>query len=216
MKVGLALPTMAAGWTRGTWLDWCRVADEGPFASISTGERITSIETVLAHPGRSKVTRSWPELRDPALYEAIRSVRSSGESVTLRLHPTMETPRTFEAGVRPMVTPSGRGVIAILRDITESREYRDQLAQAHEGLEKRVAERTAALAEASALIRDRVLQQAAVAELGEKALSGMEIPDLLQESTRAIVQILRVDFCALRELSPDECVLEQRAFTDSA
>ena len=41
MQVGLALPTMAAGWTRATWLDWCRVADEGPFASISTGERIT-------------------------------------------------------------------------------------------------------------------------------------------------------------------------------
>jgi len=41
MKVGLALPTMAAGWTRATWIDWCRVADEGPFASISTGERIT-------------------------------------------------------------------------------------------------------------------------------------------------------------------------------
>lgn len=41
MDIGLALPTMAAGWIRSTFLDWCRIADEGPFSSLSTGERIT-------------------------------------------------------------------------------------------------------------------------------------------------------------------------------
>lgn len=41
MDVGLALPTMADGWTRSTLLDWCRITDEGPFSSISCGERIT-------------------------------------------------------------------------------------------------------------------------------------------------------------------------------
>src|SRR5690606_37091479 len=41
MVVGLALPTMAPGWERRTWLDWCRVVDDGPFSSISCGERIT-------------------------------------------------------------------------------------------------------------------------------------------------------------------------------
>ena len=57
-------------------------------------------------------------VRDPALYEAIRSVRSSGESHRLRFVLTSETPRTFEVDVRPMVTASGRGVIAIFHDIT--------------------------------------------------------------------------------------------------
>jgi two-component system, OmpR family, phosphate regulon sensor histidine kinase PhoR len=57
-------------------------------------------------------------VRDPALYGAIRSVRSSGDSVKLRFVLTTETPRTFEVGVRPMVTASGRGVIAIFHDIT--------------------------------------------------------------------------------------------------
>jgi alkanesulfonate monooxygenase SsuD/methylene tetrahydromethanopterin reductase-like flavin-dependent oxidoreductase (luciferase family) len=32
---------MAAGWRRSTWLDWCRITDDGPFSSISTGERVT-------------------------------------------------------------------------------------------------------------------------------------------------------------------------------
>lgn len=41
VDVGLALPTMASGWRRGTWTTWCEVVDEGPFASLSTGERIT-------------------------------------------------------------------------------------------------------------------------------------------------------------------------------
>ena len=41
MDIGLALPTMADGWDRSTLLDWCRVVDEGPFSSISCGERIT-------------------------------------------------------------------------------------------------------------------------------------------------------------------------------
>lgn len=37
----MALPTMADGWSRSTFIDWCRLAEEGPFASLSTGERIT-------------------------------------------------------------------------------------------------------------------------------------------------------------------------------
>jgi alkanesulfonate monooxygenase SsuD/methylene tetrahydromethanopterin reductase-like flavin-dependent oxidoreductase (luciferase family) len=37
----MALPTMAEGFTRSTFTEWCQGIDEGPFSSISTGERIT-------------------------------------------------------------------------------------------------------------------------------------------------------------------------------
>lgn len=47
LRVGLALPTMARGWDRSTWTDWCRIADAGPFSSISCGERITFHNTEL-------------------------------------------------------------------------------------------------------------------------------------------------------------------------
>lgn len=41
MQIGVALPTMARGTTRATTIEWCRGIDEGPFSSISCGERIT-------------------------------------------------------------------------------------------------------------------------------------------------------------------------------
>ncbi len=41
MEIGVALPTMAVGYSRATTLDWCRGVDEGPFSSISCGERTT-------------------------------------------------------------------------------------------------------------------------------------------------------------------------------
>lgn len=42
MKVSLCLPYMEREYSRATTLDWCRLADQGPFASLSCGERITS------------------------------------------------------------------------------------------------------------------------------------------------------------------------------
>ncbi len=42
MKISLCLPYMEREYSRATTLDWCRLADDGPFASLSCGERITS------------------------------------------------------------------------------------------------------------------------------------------------------------------------------
>ena len=41
MDVGLAIPQMARGLDRAAVLQWCTAADDGPFSSISAGERIT-------------------------------------------------------------------------------------------------------------------------------------------------------------------------------
>lgn len=41
MEIGLALPTMCSGCTRESTVEWARRADEGPFSSVSCGERIT-------------------------------------------------------------------------------------------------------------------------------------------------------------------------------
>ena len=41
MTVGVSLPTMARGFSGDTFRTWCRGIDEGPYTSISTGERIT-------------------------------------------------------------------------------------------------------------------------------------------------------------------------------
>ena len=43
MKIGMTLPSMVpdSEYSRDTTLDWCKVIDEGPFESISVGERTT-------------------------------------------------------------------------------------------------------------------------------------------------------------------------------
>jgi alkanesulfonate monooxygenase SsuD/methylene tetrahydromethanopterin reductase-like flavin-dependent oxidoreductase (luciferase family) len=41
MRIGMSLPTMAPGFTRAAVVDWSRAIDEGPFSSVSCGERIT-------------------------------------------------------------------------------------------------------------------------------------------------------------------------------
>lgn len=41
MTVGVALPQMAVGLDRDRLRQWCRGIDEGPFSSVSAGERIT-------------------------------------------------------------------------------------------------------------------------------------------------------------------------------
>jgi two-component system phosphate regulon sensor histidine kinase PhoR len=58
-------------------------------------------------------------VRDPALYELIRSVLASGEPGKLRFHLSADTPRTFEVQATPLAMPSGRGAIAIFHDITD-------------------------------------------------------------------------------------------------
>src|SRR5689334_12741837 len=41
MEIGVALPQMAPGYGPGTTVDWARRIDEGPFSSVSAGERVT-------------------------------------------------------------------------------------------------------------------------------------------------------------------------------
>jgi alkanesulfonate monooxygenase SsuD/methylene tetrahydromethanopterin reductase-like flavin-dependent oxidoreductase (luciferase family) len=41
MDIGMSLPTMARGYSRAVQEQWCRGIDDGPFSSVSCGERIT-------------------------------------------------------------------------------------------------------------------------------------------------------------------------------
>ena len=58
MEIGIALPTMATGFTRSTFTEWCRGIDEGPYASVSAGERITfhNPELLVANTAAAALT----------------------------------------------------------------------------------------------------------------------------------------------------------------
>jgi PAS domain S-box-containing protein len=92
-----------------------------------------------------------------------------------------------------------------------------KLRQAHEDLEIRVQERTAELGRVNELLQaeiaareeiegrtqERVRQQAAVAQLGERALTGVELFTLMDEATMIVAQTLGVEFCKILELLPN-------------
>ena len=40
MKISICLPYAKPEYDRATTLDWCRLADQGPFESLGCGERI--------------------------------------------------------------------------------------------------------------------------------------------------------------------------------
>lgn len=97
---------------------------------------------------------------------------------------------------------SGR-MLGFLEDVTLAHEFKETQHRSQETLERRVLERTAELAAATGVIEDRARQQESIARLGERALSGLAIPDLLHEAAQILVRILRTDFCSIRELTGD-------------
>jgi signal transduction histidine kinase/amino acid transporter/ActR/RegA family two-component response regulator len=83
----------------------------------------------------------------------------------------------------------------------------ERLQAAHEELETRVLERTAALADASREISVRALQQAAVAELGQRALISTDLAELMDAAAKLTVNTLHVEYASVLELSRDESEL---------
>lgn len=98
-------------------------------------------------------------------------------------------------------------MIGFLADVTAQKAAQDALARAHDSLEMRVEQRTAELARAYSVIRDRAHQQEAVAQLGQRALAGANLLSLLQQAAVLVRRILDVDYCSILQLSEDESEL---------
>jgi signal transduction histidine kinase/CheY-like chemotaxis protein len=83
----------------------------------------------------------------------------------------------------------------------------EAMAQKAEELSRTVAER----ARAEEQLRERAAQQAIVAELGQQALSGLDLPSLMDQALANAAGNLRVKFGAVKELAPDGGSLRLRA-----
>ena len=94
-------------------------------------------------------------------------------------------------------------MVGFLADVSAQHGAREELAQAQEGLEARVVERTAELAQANTVIAERAMQQSAVAQLGQRALAGTDLEALFDDATALVRTTLKVDLCAVLELTPD-------------
>jgi len=102
-------------------------------------------------------------------------------------------------------------MVGFFVDVTVQHQARDALAQAQENLEQRVSERTTELARVSGVIEDRAHQQEAVAQLGQRALSGAPLGKLMDDAMNVIQTVLRVDCCSLLALTRDGKELIARA-----
>ena len=94
-------------------------------------------------------------------------------------------------------------MIGFIEDVTPQKAAKDALARAHESLELRVEQRTAELARAYSVIRDRAHQQEAVAQLGQRALAGANLLSLLQQAAVLVRRVLNVDYCSILQLTED-------------
>jgi PAS domain S-box-containing protein len=102
-------------------------------------------------------------------------------------------------------------MVGFFADVTAGKAAEEAIAQAQDSLEQRVADRTAQVAQASALLEDRAHRQEAIAQLGQRALSGAPLGTLMDEAMPVIQKILRVDRCALLALTHDSKELVVRA-----
>ena len=80
MDVGVCLPYMERDLSRERLLSWCRAIDEGPFSSLSCGERITghTIEMVTTLGAAAAVTervRIVPSLYVLPMHSAVRAAK---------------------------------------------------------------------------------------------------------------------------------------------
>jgi hypothetical protein len=71
--------------------------------------------------------------------------------------------------------------------------------------------RVTALETAEEVLRARLRQQEATGGLGLAALSGMSLPDLMDEAAYVVAEVLAVEYCDILELVPEGAALLLRA-----
>jgi PAS domain S-box-containing protein len=104
-------------------------------------------------------------------------------------------------------------IAGVAQDIDARKKAEAALRQANEGLELRVEERTSELQQANNETRIRALQQEAVAELGHRALTDIDMDTLLETATDLVTITLNVEISCVLEAHPTNECLRVRAST---
>ncbi|HET6408812.1 MAG TPA: ATP-binding protein, partial [Chthoniobacteraceae bacterium] len=140
------------------------------------------------------------ETRDP-FRVSFRAVHRSGRVVYIDAKGFFFIDRSGQIG----------RMVGFFADVTTQKESDAALVRAQEELEGRVAERTAELAEASRLLRERASQTETVAHLGQRALVSASVGELLANAASLVQQTLRVDFVSVMEWNPTRSELRATA-----
>ncbi len=97
-------------------------------------------------------------------------------------------------------------MVGFIKDVSIQRSAEQAIQTTNELLEQRVAERTAELEGANTELKSRARQQEAVARLGQRALSGLPLNDLMCEAAKVAREGLHTDCVTVNEyIVADDC-----------
>jgi PAS domain S-box-containing protein len=102
-------------------------------------------------------------------------------------------------------------MVGFLRDVTQERMAERAIQLANERLEQRVTERTSELAKANLELQNSALRQAAVSRLGQRALAGQSLPELMLDAARIVVEILPCDCTSVLEYDEESDIFRALA-----
>ena len=102
-------------------------------------------------------------------------------------------------------------MVGFLSDITAEKIYERGVVLAHERLEQSVAERTNALESANSRLLERARQQETVARLGQRALMGISLPELMTLAVDVVRTALLVECVSINEWLPEAKMFTARA-----
>ncbi len=125
-------------------------------------------------------------MRDPFDY-TFRAIRKNGVEVIIRVQGCFFLDRHGQFG----------RMVGFLKDVTKERMGEQAIQLANERLEQRVAERTGELAKANFDLRNSALRQAAVSRLGQRALAGQSLGELMLDAAKTVMEMLPCEYSSV-------------------
>jgi PAS domain S-box-containing protein len=175
------------------------------FASHELDGGINQLRSLIHHEDREHFDSAISHVidtREPLKTE-FRFLRKDRREITVKAYGHFFLDRLGRIG----------RMVGFLSDITAERIFERGVQLAHERLEGAVAERTRELADANLLLQESARQQEAVARLGQRALLGIPLSELMDEAVALVRSSLQVDCASLNEWNPETQTLRAKSYT---